>query len=324
MIPPDSAARTQAHTALERITSLTAHAPYDTYSAWPQAILRYATIARQNPARILPWLHRIDPAKLSTERYNDIPSPRARWYSATSRALLDSGRAHDAITLCNAALADGCLTDREATFIRYRIGKAQLANGQPQQAYDTLAALRSQLQAWYLDASIAAALADLGRHHEAIVACQAALAARGGQLASRIQTLSLLTRLLRADGHALTEPHLQYVRQLRTDRRWPPDRELEHLAAALGLPAVTPQGNGRTQPPVEVASFWRATKDQQRHTGTIATVFGHGRAGFLATEDGQRLYFSVGEHGPSPTVGLRVSFRIVASYDRRRDAGLSV
>lgn len=315
----DAAARSRALKALQRIAQLTTGDPYNTYSALPPAVLRYATVERQNPTRILPWLEDLDPARLSTERYNDIPSPRARWYSATTRALLESRRPGDAIELCHTAIDDGCLTDREAAFIRYRIGKAQLAAGLPQQAYDTFTDLRPQLREWYLDASIGTALNDLGRTDEAIEACRAALAARGGELTSRIHALTLLTILLQARDHKLAPAHLQFVRQLRADRRWPPDRDLEHLATAMNLPSVVPHHGRRTQPPEEVANSWRSTRHQQRPTGTISVVFDHGRAGFLTTDDGRRLFFSVGQNGPTPETGLKVSFRIVAGYDRKRD-----
>lgn len=313
----DGAARAQALAALQRIAELTAAAPYDTYSAFPHAVLRYATISRQQPARILPWLRRLDPAKLTTERHNDVPSHRSRWYSATTRALLDSGQPNHAIELCRTALDDGCLTESEARFIRYRIGKAQLAAGQPDAAYATLSALRGQLREWYLDASIATALADLGRTDDAIDACREALAARGGKLASRIHTLTLLTRLLHDRDHKLTPAHVQYVRQVRADERWPPERAVEQLAAELELPPIERRAGRPTRPPRELTSFWSATREHERERGTITTVFEHGKAGFLTTADGARLYFTVGQ-GATPTVGTTVSFRTVDSFDRKR------
>lgn len=322
----DRAARATARDSVNRIRTLSAHAPYDTYSPWPTAVLKLAGVLDRWPTAQLGVLTQLDPAELSTEATDRFSSPRARWELAATKAMQAAGHWPQLAETCAAALAGSHLQVKERGWLLRRHAIAQEHLGELDEATATLRACVRIQPEWYLDADLARVHAAAGRIADAVDAARRALAARGAELYMRIRPVVLLAGLLDPDVGApgddpvaggltdaeLADAHLQLARWLRREQGWPADVALEAQATRRSLPAPGRPDLDRLR------AYWSSAPDPSREHGEIIRILPGEGSGFLRRDQGGEVYFSMGRGRTAPAVGTRVSFRVVDSFDRSK------
>lgn len=316
---PTPASRQKAKEALVRIRQLVEADPYGKFSAWPLAVLQVARIAQVRwPSAALELLTTLDPTKLSVEGSSDFPSPRGRWHLGITKALEELGRWDDLLRCCDDALgATDALRSEDRRWVRRRRALALQHLGRAAEAVPILRKIQRELPEWWVEADLARALAAAGEKAEAVDACRRALA-KPGDLPARWRTAFLLAQLLEDPDQNLATAHYQLARQLRIQGGWPPDQGLETKAVAYGINEDPPDS-------VDLANLrrsWQSAHDPSRSAGVVKVVLDGEHSGFITPDGGgDDMYFAMPRNSKraAPAVGTRVTFRVVDSFDTKKN-----
>ncbi|MDC0359170.1 hypothetical protein OAM92_00400 [Acidimicrobiales bacterium] len=316
----DAGQRDTAKSSLERIQDLCAATPYDTFSAWPQATLKLATIALGRwPLQAIKLLETLDPAQLSGQGTGEYPSLCTRWHLNVTKSLKELERWDDLLAACDTALDGSKLRDQDRPWVRRRWAIALHNLGRHEESATILMGLRSEMRKWWLEADLARALAGAGQPTKAMDACRRSLCFPG-ELSARWETVFLLGQLAEAeDDITLAHSHYSLARHLRVQSGWPAHPELDAAAARLGETG---------EPPLEfdlndVRTGWQAAEDASRVSGVVKVVLPEGKSGFLTPDSGSEdLYFAMtrGASEPAPPVGTHVTFRVIDGFDKKKNA----
>ncbi len=322
LLDPDdttAASRQTAKSAVARIRQLVDADPYGKFSAWPLAVLRVARVAQVRwPRAALDLLTALDPTKLNNESSSDFPSPAGRWHLGITKALEELERWDELLGRCDAALiARDALRLDDQRWVRRRRALALEHLGRATEAAAILREIQLELPEWWVEADLARALAAAGEEDEAMEACRRALG-KPGDLPPRWRTAFLLAQLLEKSDRELSSAHYQFARHLRAQAGWPPDRELEARATAFGIADDAPSSLDLTG----LRRSWRDAHDPSRGSGVVKAVLDGEHSGFISADgSGEDLYFAMPRNSSraAPSVGTRVTFRAVDSFDKKKN-----
>lgn len=309
--------RQTARNALARIKTLLANDPYGRYSAWPTAVLQLSKVAATRwPRAALDLLYELEPSKLNTDSSSDYTSPAGRWHLGITKALEDLEDWDELLRRCDEALTRGPLRHEDTKWVKRRRALALEHLGRPAEAAVILKELRPELNEWWLEGDLARALSASGAEGEAVEACQRALS-KPGDLTARWRTVFLLGQLLEGADAGSARDHYQLARHLRVKRGWPVDRELEARAQCLGISGDPPTSLDYSN----LRRTWRAAPDSSSVSGVVKVVLEGGKSGFITPESGEDIYFAMprNESAPAPEEGTHVTFRVVDSFDRKKN-----
>ena len=301
-----------------RLRELLASDPYGTYSAWIPAVLRVSAAMlgcddgspQRRTEAVRKILSEIDASKLSTEGFRDGPSPMERHALHLTKALYRLGAWRELKQACLDSLPR--MTGRRDTelWLRHRLGLALLALDDPKAALAYLehVSVRKATQ-WWAHHNVGRARAGAGDDKGATRAFATAL--QGGQLHMKTRVMIALADRLRANGDTeAADMHHRVARQIRIDQGWGPDTEID---APLGE-STSPLPDDASR----LEALWVELTARPRERGRVLKVFENGGAGFLELDCGKQVYFAMSRGTDAPTVGTRVSCRVVPSFDPKK------
>ncbi len=317
--------------AAEAITQLTSQGDYSPYEITVFAVIKYfeKREEKQKPVpynKIMEWLDKLDVSQLSAVavRGSDgksYPSPREKWYTSRSKALLALERYEECIDICSRALQEFRRLHYDYD-IWFRIQRAQcyLKLGRFAEAGSDLKyAIERKPDPW-IRHRYAQALYEVGQLDEAIrYAAEAALPSQ--RLGYRWEVFLDLGLMLAEKGeNELAAKHILLAAAIRREESWvkvPP-----RLRDALNLYRLSDENI----PPAktlhrELQSFWKSMKPRPRttHTGVIATIHANEKSGHITGDDGKRYFFSTQNYKGSqkPVQNLRVAFNLRETISKK-------
>lgn len=310
--------RRRAKHAVNRIQDICRAAPYDTYSPWPTAALKFASVlAKRWPLAALDLLEKLDPMSLSHTKKEEFPADRERWYMLTTKALEAAQRWDELSKTCDTARGQSCIDAKNQKWIRLRQAEAWRHLGQAEEAEPLISNEAKSSGDWWIYARWARVLVELDRTQEALDAAYRALIA-GGASSFGWETLALVGELLEQSEPALAADHVRLSRLLRDKEGWPANEPLESLAQRLG---VTDAGGRISELMGKLKKTWQKVEDAEREVGTVIKYLNEG-AGFVEPDSGSgSLFFSLPRDSKKrlPEVGARISFVRQKSFDNKKN-----
>lgn len=262
-------------------------------------------------------LRRLEPERLSLVSDSfDYDPPRTQWFDMITKALTELGRWNDLALLASGA-DRSMLTGKNVQWIEYRLARAALRLGRPQEALDGLErALRGKNDAW-VQVLKAEVLTELGRRDEALGLLRTVMASsRRSDFSMLINGVRNLARLLAEHEPALAIAHLGLVARILGEQGWSPKDDETQLAARLGI-ALRPVSDAELD---ELRRWWGAAEAAQRLSGVVHKLLAHGSAGFVRVDDGSEYYFAMSRRGEqAPSEGTKVTFLLQDGFDKKRN-----
>lgn len=308
-------------------------AAYEPTSPMVPTILRVAKWFSEDmkDVRVLEWLARLDPDRLSVEAYvhkdergrdQELASNRERYYAMLTKALQRLGQWEECLDTSQKALVTcGSLHLGNDVWFARRAALAKLNLGRPEEALVELERLAAKKPAGFMDTNIAEAAWEAGDVARTRKHALAALEAPG-DLGYKLDAVRLLAEVLWKQG--LKEEASQHVTlciAARQARGWRIPDELTALAETMGV--------GEPHEDVDalhkrLRRAWSEMNEQlsPRLTGIVSRLFPHGRAGFIRGADGQSYYFDARDwrdRKVQPIDGQSVTFKTKAGFDRKKN-----
>jgi cold shock CspA family protein len=178
---------------------------------------------------------------------------------------------------------------------------------------------------WYLYSDLANVEIQTGNFEGAMEHLKKALNSNG-PLRMKVKAVANMAQLLAQLGQTdQARTHAELAIAIRKEQTWGTDRDLEQLAASLGVALVRETGLVEA----ELRGFWRdGQHSQSRLDGVVKTVIAGGAAGFIGpVSGGEDLYFRMTDvAGRVLEIGDAVTFAVKPSYDKKkqRDSQMAV
>jgi tetratricopeptide (TPR) repeat protein len=281
--------------------------------------------------QVLEWLSRLDPDRLNTEerRFVDptgktrtLASHRERYFSLKSHALEKLGRWEECLAMTQFALT-ACAQlhhDNNIWFAR-RIALAKIHVGSANEGIKELEILAARKPASFLYYDIAEAVWNLEDADRATKNCLLALQSPG-EIGFKLAALLLLSRLL-WDGGKQEEArkHLSLYMTYRREKGWSLGGEVNSLAIQWGVPSENGSAKDLLK---ELTPKWRewSRSTEARRSGTVQSLFPHGRSGFIVANNRERFFFHARDwkdKRSKPKQGSRVTFATKPSFDPKHN-----
>ena len=303
----------------EKLRELLSEDLYSQYSAWVPAVLRVSArmLSLDNADRtrrlttVSKMLTEVDGDKLSTERFQDRPSPMERHALQLTKALYSLAEWEELKHVCQSALLrlSGC-PDTEL-WLHNRLGLALLELNEPQTARTHLTKVLSRKNAeWWAHRNVGRAHAACGDSKEATKAFATALL--GGQLQMKTAVMVGLAHELRSAGDVeLADRHHRVARQIRLDNNW-------HSTPEIDAPLDVSTSESAPDDLSRLEACWKELSAVPREEGVVQKVLDNGGAGFLSLDRGDRVYFAMPRDVAAPPEGMRVTCRVVPSFDKKQ------
>ena len=303
----------------EKLRELLLKDLYGSYSAWVPAVLRVSArmLSLDTPddkprlTTICKMLTEVDAAKLSAERFQNLPSPLERHALQLTKALHALSEWEELKRVCQSALPRLSNFKDTELWLHHRLGLALLELNEPQTALTHLRQVLKRKNAeWWAHRNVGRALSAIGDSDGASKAFATAL--RGGNLHMKTAVMISLAHELRAaDDVESADRHHRVARQIRIDNNWQSTAEID---APLDGSTSVPAPDDLQQ--LEV--LWEKLSAVPREVGIVQKVLDNGGAGFLTLDRGGRVYFAMPRGISAPPEGTRVTFRIVPSFDKKQ------
>lgn len=312
----DGPSLARARKAQRRIVELPTSDPYGKFSAIPLTTLMVArAVMARNPAEAVDLLESLNPDHLSTVS-GQYRSQYSQWFTLLAKSLAEAQRWEALLNLTGNLERAPNLTIADVESISWNRVRGLESVGRTQEAVDLLARLRRSRSQWWFDACQARLSESLGAEDDAISFARMTLN-HPGDLAPRWSTVAQLGRLLSDRDPELAGDHLLVAQALRREKGWRPDPDLTELIGTRGLGELDQDRFAEVMARLRVG--WRIVEEETLSSGTIKTLLPGGGSGFITDDDGGDVYFSMGKNGgEAPAVGTRVSFRVVESFDQKK------
>lgn len=318
--------------AVDRIVTLTPQEQFSPYEFAVCALLKNLSKMQQFPARqVLDWTTKLNPQNLSEEnrtfslpngREGRYPSNKETWYKSRTKALNKLNRHPECLELCEVALGELKIRDREKVWFHWRIAKSLVGLGRKEEAIPYIQLVLNVKKDWFIYDLCAEIHFQSGNYVEALK--NSAIAALGDgdsknkyKLFLRLaQIYELLDEADNASQH--TRLALAAWQQISVEKT--PSTLLEALDR-YGLTLLDALSMHEIE--TELRKQWRQAKyaGLPQYTGVIKTVLAHGKAGFIRGNNGKDYYFDTREYRgrkDDVRVGLEIQFYVEMGFDPKR------
>lgn len=260
----------------------------------------------------------LDTTRTTLPNGKESVTDRERWYLLVSRAMEKEQAWDDILRLWDRAIADKTLNEWSLFFLEYRRGCALQAMGRVDEAVKVLGGLAAKKREWWVLQELAKAKWTLNRRRSAMA--DAALGLLGSDLSEMTGKFVLLIGEWAAVERQAPLASLarRFVEGIWEAQGWPIKADMRMQLEKL------PLDNGLVSLPLnEVGKRLRASLWQELDRvdppleGTVQKLIGDGKAAFLRVDGRPNVYARV-PRDMNLREGMRVQFRIVASFDRKK------
>jgi len=318
--------------AASGILQLTCQDQYSPYVRTIFKVLSYLDAKPTFPAEeILDWSSKLEPTALSTDcfsfetdegKYREKMSDQEKWYTLRSKALEKIGQYEKCISLCTEALK--CIpkfhSDNDV-WLKRRIALSKWHLGQQESALSELQNLLISKKEWFIEFEIAQIYFELEKLSDALFhAASAAL--NSGEPEYKCELYVFIGEISAKQGNLeIASKHFLLSIKLRENRDWKIPPKLNDWVRKLNIDTQTDISLMGLQK--ELRKYWESVKfsNQPLLNGIVKKILPHGKAGFIASENGKQYYFSIKAFKGSSyrlKEDLKVVFHTEKSFDPKK------
>jgi len=296
-------------------------------------VLDYLSDKAIYPAdKILEWTGKLNPELLDIQPFSfttdegkqrENASPKERYYTMRSKALLEKEMYNECIELSDKALK--ILTqfhyDNDIWLKRnFALSKAGLKDYDI--AIEQLKEILKRKKEWFIQSDIAKILYTQKKYDEALqYSIDAAL--NIGEVGKKIKLYQLLASVLKVQGKLEeAKKHIELVYLVRQEHNWKIKDNLNSLLKSYNIDTTKLPTLNQLQN--ELKQIWEKLKfsGQPLLEGKIKNILQTGKAGFIESNDKKSYFFSVKEFRGKKELlkqGQRVSFYLEEGFDKKKN-----
>ena len=245
---------------------------------------------------LLEWMGRLDVDLLDTKQseFNErlYPSRKEKYYNYQTKAYLELKDYDSCIESGKTALDTiDTFANSSDVWYKWRIAKSLKELGEYEEAIEYLKEILKVKKDWFVDAEIADNYYFNSDEENSLkYALQAVF--KPGKVESKVNLYPIIRDLIKQDypDEAIKHDYLVYT--IRNANDWGIE---DVLTERIGEAGFDLENRDYKSVEKELKPFWNSLKykNQELKYGTITKIFEHGKAGFITSEDGESVFFSV-------------------------------
>lgn len=286
-----------------------------------------------NADAILEWSEKLRSELLDTSEFiftddkseiHKMASPRERYYSYKTEALLHKEKYQECISLSEKALNDSSITlhhDNDIWFKR-RIAKANYHLGNYQDSIKIFAEIVAKRKEWFIQKEIAEIYYHLNKYEDALkFAIDSALSFSEPE--KKLRLFQLMADILSKKGDITNaKMHIEYIYAIRIKNNWLIKDEFKSLMRQYQIDTSNLISVENYQQ--KLAGIWQTMKyiPNNQLTGSIKSILSNGKAGFIETSDNESYYFRLNSFKGNIALikpGTKVSFFLEDGFDKKKN-----
>lgn len=267
------------------------------------------------------WLDKLDPKLLDDEKneFNDrmYPSRREKYYNYASKTYLELQDYGECIEISKEALEDlSTFVNSSDVWYNWRIAKSLKELSQNEEAITYLKEVSKAKRDWFVKKELAENYWLIGDIENASAYAGEAVLTKD-PASIKVNLYYLIYQILKDDNPDLAQKHAELFVALKSESDSRIPDEIEDLmidSDELDKDALED----------EIRDYWQNAKydGQELQYGTVHTIFDHGGAGFIMSDDNERLFFNMFEFKGDKSLvreGMYVSFYTEKSFDKSKN-----
>lgn len=332
--------------AAEAITKLTSQS--DKFSPYINTVFKVIDYFNNKPIpqvdKVLEWLQKLDVEKLSDEpipinnenqqseeksdknkkqKIKELASDKEKYYMLLIKALYKNGSYEQAIKESEKALKafDKLHYDNKVWFQRYAaLSYSKLGNNN--KGLKILTELLKKKNEWFIQRDIAEIYFAQKDYSNALnYAIDGIL--NFGDDDKKIDLYLLLAKLFELFEETLhTKTIIEFVVAIRKSKGWKIDNELQQFITKYNINTNDEFNIKKLKKNIEQILEFKKYENQQLYEGIICQILPNNKAGFIETENKEKIYFMFNEvKGPKELiqVGRKVKFYVVEGFDKKKN-----
>jgi len=280
----------------------------------------------------LEWTEKLNPELLDIQSFSfesdegmqrEIASPKERYYTLRSKALLEKEMYKECIELSEKALK--ILTQfhhDDDIWLKRNIALSKAGLKDYDIAIEQLKEILKRKKEWFIQSDIAKILYTQKKYDEALqYSIDAAL--NIGEVGKKIKLYQLLASVLKVQGKLEeAKKHIELVYLVRQEHNWKIKDNLNSLLKSYNIDTTKLPTLNQLQN--ELKQIWEKLKfsGQPLLEGKIKNILQTGKAGFIESNDKKSYFFSVKEFRGKKELlkqGQRVSFYLEEGFDKKKN-----
>ncbi len=270
---------------------------------------------------LLYWLDKINPTLLDSKQseFNGrlYASRREKYFNYASKAFFECNDYEDCILISDKALRSlDRFTNNSDVWYNWRIAKSLKELDKPNEALKYLDEVSKVKHDWFIYREYAEVYFKLNQNEKALdYIVDAVLTNDPPKI--KVNLFYLIYKLLNEKDPSIALQHAKLFKALKLESGASIPDEIEVLLADENDLDVDELES-------EIKNYWieYKFKDQELQYGTITKILDHGKSGFIASDNGESLYFKVSEFKGKIYLldeGLRVSFYTKKGFDKSKN-----
>lgn len=323
--------------AADAITKLTSQS--DEFSPYVQTVFKVIEHFnnKQIPQidKVLEWLKKLDVDKLSdkpiplnnevepNKKVKELASYKEKYYMLLIKALFKSGSYEQAIKEAEKALEtfDKLHYDNKIWFQRY-IALSHSKLGENNKGLKILTELLKKKNEWFIQRDIAEIYFTQKNYSNALnYAIDGIL--NFGDDDKKMDLYLLLAKIFELLEETLhIKTFIEFVVAIRKSKGWKIDNELQQLINKYNINANDEFNIKKLKKDIEQILEFKKYENQQLYKGIICQILPNNKAGFIETENKEKIYFIFNEVKGAKEliqVGRKVTFYIIEGFDKKKN-----